>query len=180
MRKTSRELSPSEFCNKYLPPNWAERDLQLYVQRVIKARQGLGLYQPPDEVKVKTPNSKRRADLATPITIYEVKCFLTYDNIYHAVGQSELYARYGSKILWFIKKRRIIIGVAPTEEYQSASRLAKDFSSLRDIKVVFINECPEWHLDNFQSVNWVKILLAIIGLLILFIVAFVAIVLVRK
>lgn len=146
----------------------------------MKARFYLGLYTPPDEQNVKTPNSKRRIDLATPTTIYECKCFLTYDNIYHAVGQSELYMRYGAKILWFIKKRRVIIGVAPTEDYQSASRLAKDFSALRGIKVVFINECSEWHLDNFQSVNWVKILLAIIGLLILFIVAFVAVVLIRR
>jgi hypothetical protein len=159
----SHKLSPQEFCATYLPPNWCERDLQMYCQRVIKNRQGMGIFAPPDEVNIPTPGTKkgRRADLATPLTVYEVKCWLDYDKIYHAVAQTELYARYGGKILWIIPKRRVVIGVAPTgvDEYRSAANLAKDFSSLRGVKVVFINEHPEWHLNSARQVEVNKILL---------------------
>jgi hypothetical protein len=179
---TSHKLSPQEFCSKYLPQSWCERDLQMYVQRLIKIRQGAGLFTPPDEVVVKTPNSRRRIDLATWFEVYEIKCWLTYDNIYHAVGQSEIYARYGGKILWLIKKRRVIIGVAPTDskEYESASRLAKDFSNLRGIKVIFINEHPEWHLMRAESFNINKYLLFVIYFMGLFIIGFAITVLIIK
>lgn len=168
MPKTKgRKLTPQEFCATYLPPSWCERDLQLYVQRVIKQRFGLGIFQPPDEVVIPTPGTKkgRRADLATWFTVYEVKSFLDYDKIYHAVAQTELYVRYGAKILFF-KKRRVIIGVAPAgEDYYSAANLKKDFSALHGIKVIFINEAPEWHLNNARSTDVNKwLLIAVIGL----------------
>ena len=175
------KLSPKDFCEKFLPSPWNERDLQLYIQRVIKQRQGMGIFQPPDEVVVTTPNSRRRIDLATWFTVYEVKCWLTYDNIYHAIGQSELYTRYGGKILGVIPKYRVIIGVAPYEfkEYESAKRLAEDFSNLKGIKVVFVNESPEWHLGSGGNVNINKYLVYTIYFLILFIVGFVVAVLIK-
>lgn len=176
-----RKLTTQEFCSKYLPANWCEKDLQLYCQRVIKIKRGMGLFKPPDEVVIPTPNSKRRADLTTWLSIYEVKCWLTYDNIYHAVAQTELYARYGSKLLGVVNKRRIIIGVAPpsADDYKSAVRLAKDFSNLRGIKVIFINECPEWHVDSLSGGDSTKLLIGIIGFLLLFIVVFVAVILIK-
>lgn len=177
----SRKLTPQEFCDKYLPANWCEKDLQMYCQRVIKVKRGFGILQPPDEVVVPTPNSKRRIDLATWLTVYECKCWLSYDNIYHAVAQTELYARYGGKLLGIIPKQRVVIGVAPPghQDYQSASRLAKDFSNLKGIKIVFINECPEWHLNNLHATDSSKILLGVIAFLLLFIIAFIAVALIR-
>ena len=174
------KLSPKEFCEKYLPTPWNERDLQLYIQRVIKQKKGAGIFQPPDEVVVKTPNSRRRIDLGGWFTVYEVKCWLSYDNIYHAVAQTELYTRYGEKILGIIQKHRVIIGVAPADfkEYESARRLKEDFSELKGIKVIFINESPEWHLNSSGDVNVNKYLIYIIYLLFLFIASFVAVILV--
>ncbi|NJN11688.1 MAG: hypothetical protein HC836_49890 [Richelia sp. RM2_1_2] len=173
------KLTPKEFCAKYLPESWCERDLQLYIQKVIRQKWGMGIWQPPDEVVVATPNSRRRIDLATPLTVYECKCWLTYDNIYHAIAQTEIYTRYGGKILGIIKKQRIVIGVAPIDfkEYESARKLAKDFSNLKGIKVIFINECPEWYLQHSEhSAN--KYLLYIIYFLCLFIASFITVVLI--
>lgn len=174
----SGKLTSQEFCGKYLPPNWAERDLQTYCQRVLRQRRGMGIFLPPDEVVIPTPNSRRRADIATLTAIYEVKCWLSYDNIYHAVAQTELYMRYGGKIIGVIPKQRVIIGVAPIDynDYQSALRLAKDFSNLKGIKVIFINECPEWHLHSMENFNANKYLLWIIYLLSLFIIVTVVLV----
>jgi hypothetical protein len=177
----SRKLTPQEFCDKFLPTPWNERDLQLYVQRVIKHRWGAGIFQPPDEVVVVTPNSRRRIDLATLIAVYECKCWLTYDNVYHAIAQTEIYTRYGGKILGVVKKRRVVIGVAPVDfkEYQSAKRLADDFSKLRGITVIFINECPKWHLHSGGEVQVNKYLIYIIYFLILFIISFVVFILIK-
>jgi hypothetical protein len=180
-KKNNRKLTPQEFCNKYLPANWCEKDLQMYCQRVIRTKKGFGLLNPPDEVVVPTPNSKRRIDLATWLTVYECKCWLNYDNIYHAVAQTELYVRYGNKFMGLLRKQRVIIGVAPVsqQDYESAVRLAKDFSNLQGIKVIFINESPEWHLNSHVG-DSSKLLLSIIGFLLLFIIAFVAVVLIKK
>ena len=178
--KKMKKLSPREFCEKYLPQNWNERDLQAYIQRVIKKKYQ-NIFTPPDEVAVTTPNSRRRIDIATPTAVIEVKCWLTYDNIYHAVAQTEIYARYGSKILGIINKKRIVIGVAPVDskEHGSARRLAEDFSALKGIKVIFINECPEWHLQGSESTNINKFLVYIIYFLVLFIIGFVTVILIR-
>lgn len=177
--RKSNHLTPQEFCSKYLPPTWSERDLQTYIQKVL-ARKRLGLM-PRDEVAIATPHSRRRADISTWSTVYEVKCWLTYDNIYHAIAQTELYTRYGDNMFLFIPKSRVVIGVAPYDykEYESASRLAKDFSNLAGIKVIFINECHEWHLSGKNDTATNQLLLMIIGLLVLFIVSFVVVTLIR-
>lgn len=176
----SKKLSPQEFCSLYLPSNWCEKDLQLYCQRVIKIRHGFGLLMPADEVSIKTPGTTkgRRSDLETWSTIYEVKCFLDYDKIYHAVAQTELYSYYGSKIFGVIPKRRVVIGVAPPqyELYNSAKNLAKDFSSMRGITVLFINEHPQWHMNGARGESVNKVLLGIILFLSLAIAVFLLII----
>jgi hypothetical protein len=62
-----------EFCNRYLPSVWTERDLQLLIQKRLR-RYWL---KAPDEVQVKTPASLRRIDIATWLSVYEVKKWLT-------------------------------------------------------------------------------------------------------
>jgi len=204
MKTTSKKLTPQEFCSLYLPSNWCEKDLQMYCQRVLKMRQGLGIFAPADEVHITTPSTQRRSDLETWTTIYEVKCFLDYDNIYHAIGQTEIYSFYGSKIfglgflnkipglckfriiqkisrLGFIKKRRVVIGVAPpqAELYRSAKNLAKDFSSIRGITVIFINEHPGWHVNSARGETVNKALLGSVAFLSLTIGVFLLVILFR-
>jgi hypothetical protein len=177
-RPSGGGLSPQEFCQTYLPANWCERDLQLYVQRILKSKY-INLLAAPDEVGVPTPTTRRRIDIATWHSIYEVKCWLNYDNIYHAIAQTELYSRYGGKMLGIIPKQRVVIGVAPAshEDLRSARRLSDDFSKLRGIKVIFINEHPEWHSAKNQSVN--ILLVYVIIFLVLFILSFAIIAVVK-
>lgn len=131
-------MSSEEFCDRYLPESWGERDLQLLLQRKMRTYK---LLQAPDEVRIKTFCTTRRADLATWLTVYEIKKYLTRDNIFHAVAQSEMYVHYGDKLFWIIPKRRVIVGLAPTEyqDYQSALSVAKDFRAM-GIDVIFVNE----------------------------------------
>lgn len=131
-------MNSLEFCDRYLPNDWCERDLQLLIQRRLKR---FGLLSAPDEVRIKTPTSTRRIDLATWLCNYEVKKWLTRENIFHAVAQTELYNHYGPKLLWIIPKRRIVVGLAPTEfsEYEAARKVAEDFRSM-GVNVVFLNE----------------------------------------
>ena len=172
-KATNCPLTSEEFCQKYLPTQWAEKDLQLYIQRVLQSK-WINLRYAPDEVPVHTATARRRIDISTWHSIYEVKCFLTYDNIYHAVGQSELYCRCGSKIGGFIRKRRVIIGVAPTDykELLSAAKLADDFNKLKGIKIVFINCHPEWHIERYASNRVNKWLVYAVIFLLLFICSF--------
>ena len=131
-------MSSEEFCDRYLPESWGERDLQLLLQRKMRRYK---LLQAPDEVRIRTTCTTRRADLVTWLTVYEVKKYLTRDNIFHAVAQSEMYVHYGHKLFWIIPKRRVIIGLAPTEyqDYQSAVSVAKDFRAM-GVNVIFVNE----------------------------------------
>lgn len=146
-------------------------------------RRGLGIFAPADEVAIKTPGTTkgRRSDLETWSTIYEVKCFLDYDKIYHAIAQTELYQHYGRKILGIFPKQRVVIGVAPPQHdlYQSAKNLAKDFSSIRGISVIFINESPEWHMSNARGETVNKTLLGIVIFLSLTIGVFLLVILFR-
>lgn len=130
-------MNSLEFCYRHLPEVWAERDLQLLVQKRLR-RYWL---KATDEVQVRTPASLRRIDIETWLTIYEVKKWLTRDNIFHAVAQTELYSHYGTKLFWVIPKRRVIVGLAPTEpaDYDQATRLARDFKKM-GIEIIFINE----------------------------------------
>lgn len=131
-------MSPQEFCDRYLPESWGERDLQLLLQRKMKRYK---LLQAPDEVRIKTLVTTRRADLATWLTVYEVKRYLTRDNIFHAVAQTEMYTHYGDRLFWFIPKRRVVVGLAPEEyqDYQAALSVARDFRAM-GIQVIFVNE----------------------------------------
>ena len=167
-----RTLTSEEFCQKYLQTQWAEWDLQLYIQNILRSK-WINLKYAPDEVTVHTATAKRRIDIATWHSIYEVKCFLTYEKIFHAVGQSELYCRCGGKIFGLVRKRRVIIGVAPADdkELRSAAKLADDFNKLRGVKIVFINWHSEWHVKNKSNrVN--KFLAYTVAFLLLFIFAF--------
>ncbi|KAB8318259.1 hypothetical protein SD81_017040 [Tolypothrix campylonemoides VB511288] len=130
-------MNSLEFCDRYLPSIWAERDLQLLIQKRLRR----WWLRAPDEVQVRTPASLRRIDIATWLTIYEVKKWLTRDNIFHAVAQTELYSHYGTKLFWVIPKRRVIVGLAPTDpiDYDQAVRVAKDFRRM-GIEVIFLNE----------------------------------------
>jgi hypothetical protein len=127
-----------EFCSRYLPDYWAERDLQLLIQKRLRRWWFLSA---PDEVSVKTPASIRRIDISTWLTVYEVKKWLTRDNIFHAVAQTELYTFYGPKLLWIFPKRRVVVGLSPTDpvEYDQAARVARDFRRM-GIEVIFLNE----------------------------------------
>lgn len=142
-------MNPQEFARNYLPEPWGERDLQLLIQRRIKS---WGFLQCPDEVKIKTKATTRRSDLETFWARYELKKELNYDNLKSALGQLYLYNHYGSKILGFIPKRKVIIGLAPSEwgEYQSAAKLAIDIQGM-GIKVIFLNEQPNWHLSRLKG-----------------------------
>lgn len=142
-------MTPQEFARNYLPEPWGERDLQLLVQRRIKS---WGFLQCPDEVRIKTPSTTRRSDLETFWARYELKKELNYSELKSALGQLYLYNHYGSKILSFIPKRKVIIGLAPSEwgEYQSAAKLAIDIRGM-GIKVVFLNEQPNWHSSKLKG-----------------------------
>jgi hypothetical protein len=181
MKQTSKKLTPQEFCSLYLPNNWCEKDLQMYCQRVLKMRRGFGIFPPRDEVVIKTPGTTkgRRSDLETWSTIYEVKCFLDYDKIYHAIAQTELYRHYGRKVAGIFPKQRVVIGVAPPQDelYRSAKNLAKDFSSIRGITVIFINENPEWHMNNARGETVNKALLGIVIFLSLMVGTFLLVIL---
>jgi hypothetical protein len=143
-------LTTQQFETEYLPPNWEEKHLQLYIQKKLKR---YNLIAAPDEVKVKTPSCKRRIDLCLTVPVlgaianYEVKKYLTYDSIFHAVAQLELYGHYGGKILGLVPRHRIVIGLTPADpkEYQKAERLAQDFRGM-GISVVFANQCNNWHI----------------------------------
>lgn len=142
-------MTPQEFAAHYLPEPWGERDLQLLVQRRIRS---WGFLQCPDEVRIKTPATTRRSDLETFFCRYELKKELTYNNLKSALGQLYLYNHYGSKILGFIPKRQVIIGLAPAEwgEYESAAKLAIDIRGM-GIKVIFLNEQPNWHSSRLKG-----------------------------
>ncbi|MGF1674251.1 MAG: hypothetical protein ACFCUV_11290, partial [Rivularia sp. (in: cyanobacteria)] len=99
-------MTPQEFENRYLPSSWGERDLQLLIQYKMRKYK---LLKAPQEVRIKTDATTRRADLATWLTVYEVKRYLTRDNIFHAVAQTELYTYYGDKLFWIIPKRRVVV-----------------------------------------------------------------------
>ncbi len=131
-------MNSDEFCDRYLPDGWCERDLQLLVQKRLRR---FGLLAAPDEVRIKTPTAVRRIDLATWLCNYEVKRYLTRDNIFHAVAQTELYNYYGPKLLWIIPKRRVVVGLAPSDayEYEAARKVAEDFRAM-GVNVVFLNE----------------------------------------
>lgn len=131
-------MNSLEFCDRYLPDYWAERDLQLLIQKRLQRWWFLAA---PDEVRVKTPASTRRIDISTWLTVYEVKKWLTRDNIFHAVAQTELYTFYGPRLLWLLRKRRVVVGLAPTDpsEYEQAARVARDFRRM-GIEVIFLNE----------------------------------------
>ncbi|MBD2060772.1 hypothetical protein NDI37_22010 [Funiculus sociatus GB2-A5] len=131
-------MNSDEFCDRYLPDDWCERDLQLLIQKRLRR---FGLLAAPDEVRIKTPTATRRIDLATWLCNYEVKKWLTRENIFHAVAQTELYNHYGPKLLWIIPKRRVVVGLAPSDpyDYEAARKVAEDFRAM-GIKIVFINE----------------------------------------
>ncbi|NJO65952.1 MAG: hypothetical protein HC836_50140 [Richelia sp. RM2_1_2] len=155
MTRIKRGLTPQEFENRYLPELWGERDLQLLIQYKMRKYK---LLKAPQEVRIKTNVTTRRADLATWLTVYEVKRYLTRDNIFHAVAQTELYTYYGDKLLWIIPKRRVVVGIAPTDysEYQAAVSVARDFRRM-GIGVVFINESGL----NFPLTEWRIVIIAI-------------------
>lgn len=152
-------MTPAEFVREYLPEPWGERDLQKLVQRRIKS---WGFLQCPDEVRIQTKATTRRSDLETFACRYELKKELNYDNLKSALGQLYLYNHYGSKILGFIPKRKVIIGLAPSEwgEYQSAAKLAIDIRGM-GIKVIFLNEQPNWHSSRLKG--WQVQLLCVTG-----------------
>lgn len=131
-------MTPQEFCDRYLPESWGERDLQMLLQRKMRKYK---LLQAPDEVKIKTISTTRRADLTTWLTVYEVKRYLTRDNIFHAVAQTELYTHYGDRLFWILPKRRVVVGLAPPDyqDYQSAVSVVRDFRAM-GIQVIFVNE----------------------------------------
>lgn len=131
-------MNSLEFCDRYLPDYWAERDLQLLIQKRLQRWWFLAA---PDEVRVKTPSTTRRIDISTWLTVYEIKKWLTRDAIFHAVAQTELYTFYGPKLLWIFRKRRVVVGLAPTDpsEYEQAARVARDFKRM-GIEVIFLNE----------------------------------------
>lgn len=155
MTRIKGGLTPQEFENRYLPQSWGERDLQLLIQHRMRRFKLLGV---PHEVRIKTNVTTRRADLATWLTVYEVKRYLTRENIFHAVAQTELYTYYGDKLFWIIPKRRVVVGIAPTDysEYQAAVSVARDFRRM-GIRVVFINESG---LD-FPLTEWRIVIIAI-------------------
>ncbi len=156
-------MTPQRFEIEYLPQVWNEAHLQAYIHRRLK-RFGF----PVSEVRVKTPTTTRRIDIATWWAHYEVKDVLTYDNIYHAVGQLQLYGHYAPKLLGFIPKKRIIIGLAPSnpKTYREAARLAEDFRGA-GISVVFINESSEWYSFPFYLLKWAGYAIASLTALIL-------------
>lgn len=152
------KLTPQEFCKMYLSEPWAEKDLQMYIKRCLRSKSWftkLVQFSVLEEERIKTSCTTRRADLSTWNTIYEVKCYLDYDTIYHAVAQTELYAYCGKKIWGIKRKKRVVIGLAPLQgdSYIAASRLAKDFRAM-GIQVIFINEEPIWHhTGNASQIN---------------------------
>jgi hypothetical protein len=131
-------MNSLEFCDRYLPDYWVERDLQLLIQKRLERWWFLAA---PDEVIIKTLSTNRRIDISTWLTVYEVKKWLTRDNIFHAVAQTELYTFYGPRLLWLLRKRRVVVGLAPTEpsEYEQAARVARDFRRM-GVEVIFLNE----------------------------------------
>jgi hypothetical protein len=130
-------MTPEEFEERYLPQPWGERDLQLLIQKRLRK---FWILTAPDEVRVKTSVS-RRIDIATWLTVYEVKRYLTREAIFHAAGQSEIYAHYGQRLFWVFRKKRVLIGLAPSDpqEYSAAVSVKKDFCNM-GVKVIFINE----------------------------------------
>jgi hypothetical protein len=159
-------MTPQEFCDRYLDPiSWNEQDLQRIIQKRLRRFYILAA---PDEVRIKSHATTRRADLTTWLTIYEVKKYLTRDNIFHAVAQTELYQYYGGKVLGIIPKRRVVIGLAPVDmfEYNSARTVAEDFSKM-GVKVIFINHSGlNFHVPEltFSLVAIALLMALIIGL----------------
>jgi len=161
---TVNSLTPQQYCQQYLSDSWSEKDLQMLIQQRLR-QQTFGLLSCLDEVNIKSATTTRRSDLETWSHRYEVKRFLTYDTIFHAVAQLYLYGHYGKKILGFIPKRKVVMGVAPFDpyEYQIAAKLAEDFRGL-GITVVFLNEEPQWTCKRQHQglyISW-KVLLLLV------------------
>ena len=151
-------MNSLEFCDRYLRDGWCERDLQMLVQRQLRQR---GMVLAPHEVRIKTPTATRRIDLATWLCNYEVKKWLTREAIFHAVAQTELYNHYGPKLLWIIPKRRVVVGLAPTDprDYEAARKVAEDFRAM-GIQIIFVNET-----DLTLNSPELKILIGILALI---------------
>jgi hypothetical protein len=151
------KITSQEFCARFLPQNWKEADLQQHIRQQLKKG---GLLIAPEENRIKTKSATRRSDVETWLIRYEVKKWLTYENIYRAAGQLLLYRAYGRKILWVFNKREVIIGLAPVptpdnpNAYWEALKLARDFRAI-GIEVIFINEAPEW-LDTRMGLSLEK------------------------
>lgn len=150
-------METQQFINNYLDPDdLSERDLQIHLKRLLsKGTIGLTVR---EEVKIPTPAATRRSDLETWLTRYEVKLFLSYDNLYHAYGQVCLYGRFGSRILGVIPKRKAIVGLLPIDPnyHAPARKLAEDIRAT-GVEVVFVNEDSRFCKESHKSpANWLK------------------------
>jgi hypothetical protein len=158
-------MQTKEFAEKFLPQGYGERDLQLLIQRRIRR---WGFLRGPDEVKIKTRSTVRRSDLETWCTRYEIKRELDYSSLKSALGQLYLYNHYGSKILGFIPKKKVIIGLAPHDEQerQSALKLAVDIEGI-GVRVIFLNEFPNWR-ESTVSASQIKVVVLVLIFVIVF------------
>lgn len=160
-------MNIGDFKEKYLHAGYSEFDLQQLVKAHISSH-GIVCR---DEVRIKTPATTRRSDLETWRLRIELKRELTYENIKSALGQLYLYDHYGSKILGFIPKQKVIMGVSPIErgELEAARKLAKDIRGM-GVRVVFLDEEPRW----LERSRFKFDLIGLIGLaLVAFVAAFV-------
>lgn len=158
---SSTKMTPQEFELNFLPADWKEQDLQHLLYRRMRA---IAPWYTGVETRIQTATTTRRADISNWFCVYEVKKYLTRDAIFHAVAQTELYAKFGRKILWIIPKQRVVIGVAPRDylDYKSAVTVAEDFRKM-GIGVIFINESPNWRGGFGGDVKPAKMLKVLAG-----------------
>ena len=161
-------MNSREFENEYLPPLWCERDLQMLILRQLTRR---CLWSVREEVVIRTPSGTRRSDLETWRSRYEVKKWLTYGNLFRAAGQLDLYGHYGSRKLGLFPKRRVIIGLAPTdpEEYRTAAALAQDLRSMGVVVIFFNENIPNFKL-RMPKLSWNRNWVIAIALIIMWLV----------
>lgn len=150
---SNRGFTSQEFADAFLPDTWGERHLQSHIKSCLE-KEGILV---EAETQIHTPNTNRYSDLETWNTRYEVKKYLTYENLKSAAFQLRLYDKFGQKIGprlwgWGIPKRKIIIGLGlnPYDEgYTSSQSLIRDLEDM-GYTIVEVNKDPRFWVSSQQ------------------------------
>lgn len=141
----SGTINPCDFIQEVMGGIAREEELQNLYDHFLRNTSLLAV-STRKEQEIKTYSARRRSDIESYFLRVECKLFLDYDSLKSAAGQLLIYNHFGTKIFGIFPKKRIIVGLAPTDSrqniYISSKKLALDLRKM-GIAVIYLNECPE-------------------------------------